>query len=170
MSTNKHDGNKDTESKAVTEHSELERDFSDIGASASPAWNKDILLRTCMSVTSVQGLEEIFSPFDAVLAGLQEIAPKSAAEAMIAAQLIATHHAAMDCLSRAANQNQSTELRMSNLAMATKLSRTWTALLTALDRHRGKGEQRVTVKHVHVHDGGQAVVGSVDTARGDRKT
>ena len=33
----------------------------------------------------------------------------------------------------------------------------------ALDKHRGKGQQKVTVEHVYVHAGGQAVVGMVET-------
>ena len=35
-------------------------------------------------------------------------------------------------------------------------------LLEALNRHRGKGQQKVTVEHVHVHNGGQAIVGNVE--------
>jgi hypothetical protein len=43
-------------------------------------------------------------------------------------------------------------------------------LLDALNRHRGKGQQKVTVEHVHVHAGGQAVVGVVGTpGGGDQK-
>jgi hypothetical protein len=38
--------------------------------------------------------------------------------------------------------------------------------LEALNRHRGKGQQKVTVEHVHVHQGGQAIVGSVTAAGG----
>ncbi len=45
---------------------------------------------------------------------------------------------------------------------ANKLSRTWATLLDALNKHRGKGQQKVTVEHVHVHAGGQAVVGNVE--------
>ena len=41
-----------------------------------------------------------------------------------------------------------------------KLSRTYVALLEALNRHRGKGQQKVTVEHVHVH---QAARPSLDT-------
>ena len=33
----------------------------------------------------------------------------------------------------------------------------------ALNRHRGKGQQKVTVEHVHVHEGGQAIVGNVES-------
>jgi len=35
-------------------------------------------------------------------------------------------------------------------------------LLESLNRHRGKGQQRVTVEHVHVHEGGQAIVGNIE--------
>ena len=49
---------------------------------------------------------------------------------------------------------------------ANKLSRTCAALTEALDRHRGKGQQRITVEHVNVHAGGQAIVGAV-TAGGE---
>jgi len=34
-------------------------------------------------------------------------------------------------------------------------------MLEALNKHRGKGQQKVTVEHVHVHQGGQAIVGHV---------
>jgi hypothetical protein len=36
------------------------------------------------------------------------------------------------------------------------------AVLEALKRHRTGGEQKVTVEHVHVHGGGQAIVGHVE--------
>jgi hypothetical protein len=58
---------------------------------------------------------------------------------------------------------QNFEGRRENLSQANKLSRTYATLLEALNRHRGKGRQKVTVEHVHVHSGGQAVVGKVET-------
>ena len=48
-----------------------------------------------------------------------------------------------------------------SLRHAGKLSRTFAGHVEALNRHRGKGQQRMTVEHVHVHSGGQAVVGNV---------
>jgi hypothetical protein len=80
---------------------------------------------------------------------------------MMAAQLVAAHNAAMECYRRAMIAEQTFEGRRENLAQANKLSRTYAALLEALNRHRGKGQQKVTVEHVHVHAGGQAVVGMV---------
>ena len=61
---------------------------------------------------------------------------------------------------------QSFEGRRENLNQANKLSRTYATLFEALNRHRGKGQQKVTVEHVHVHSGGQAVVGVVETPGG----
>src|SRR5205807_8786289 len=49
---------------------------------------------------------------------------------------------------------------------ANKLSRTYAMLVDALNRYRGKGQQKVTVEHVHVHPGAQAVVGMVETPGG----
>jgi hypothetical protein len=65
---------------------------------------------------------------------------------------------------------QSFEGRRENLNQANKLSRTYTNLLEALNRHRGKGQQKVTVEHVHVHSGGQAVVGTVEAPGGGDRT
>jgi len=47
-----------------------------------------------------------------------------------------------------------------------KLARTFTSQVEALNRHRGKGQQKVTVEHVHVHEGGQAIVGNVSQGGG----
>ena len=78
------------------------------------------------------------------------------------AQMIATHNAAMECYRRAMHREQTSEGQRENLSQANKLSRTYAVLADALSRHRGKGQQKVTVEHVHVHAGGQAVVGNVE--------
>ena len=43
-----------------------------------------------------------------------------------------------------------------------KLARTFAAQAEALKRYRSGGEQKMTVQHVHVADGGQAIVGNVN--------
>jgi hypothetical protein len=50
-------------------------------------------------------------------------------------------------------------------ALGGSISRSCAVLVEALNRHRGKGQQKVTVEHVTVNAGGQAIVGSVQ-ARG----
>ena len=89
---------------------------------------------------------------------------------MIGAQLLAAHNAAMECYRRAMIHEQTFEGRREALSQANKLSRTYATLVEALNRHRGKGQQKVTVEHVHVHAGGQAVVGMVETPRGGDRT
>ena len=96
------------------------------------------------------------------MAALKGIAPQDELEGMMAAQLLAAHHAAMECYRRAMIGEQTFEGRCENLNQANKLSRTWASLLDALNKHRGKGQQKVTVEHVNVHSGGQAVVGTVE--------
>jgi hypothetical protein len=85
---------------------------------------------------------------------------------MIAAQLLAAHNASMECYRRAMLGEQTFEGRRENLAQANRLCRTYATLLDALNRHRGKGQQKVSVEHIHVHSGGQAVVGMVETPGG----
>jgi hypothetical protein len=40
----------------------------------------------------------------------------------------------------------------------------------ALQRYRGTGQQKITVEHVHVHSGGQAIVGAVQGGGVSRKS
>jgi hypothetical protein len=51
--------------------------------------------------------------------------------------------------------------------LTNKFMRTYTLQVEALARKRRKGQQKITVKHVHVYEGGQAVVGNV-SHRGGR--
>jgi hypothetical protein len=70
----------------------------------------------------------------------------------------------MECYRRAMVNEQTFEGRRENLSQANKLSRTYAVLLDALNRHRGKGQQKVTVEHVHVHSGGLAPHATVGLA------
>jgi hypothetical protein len=94
------------------------------------------------------------------------IQPNGELEGMIAAQLVAAHNVAMECYRRANVPNMPFKVRDGHLNQANKLSRTFVILLEALNKHRGKGHQRVTVEHVHVHQGGQAIVGHVEPGGG----
>jgi hypothetical protein len=105
--------------------------------------------------------------FEGTISGLIGIGPRDELEGMMAAQLIAAHNAAMECYRRAMLPEQTFEGRREALTQANKLSRTYATLVEALNRHRGKGQQKVTVEHVHVHSGGQAVVGVVEAPGGE---
>lgn len=136
--------------------------LKDIGGSRSDHWN-NILANQVLQVIwlSESSPEHRDRQLKATIAALMGIAPKDELEGMMAAQLIAAHNAAMECHRRAMLPEQTFEGRRENLTQANKLSRSFAALAEALNRHRGKGQQKVTVEHVHVHAGGKAVVGNV---------
>jgi hypothetical protein len=97
----------------------------------------------------------------ATLAALEAIAPTDGIEGMLATQMVATHEAAMECLRRAMISEQSFEGRDVNLKHAQKLLQIYARQMEALDKHRGRGQQKITVEHVTVQAGGQAIVGHV---------
>lgn len=88
--------------------------------------------------------------------------PSDGAEGMLAQQMVGTHFAALDCLRRAALPNQTFEGRDMALKYAHKLMALYARQLETLNKHRGKGQQKVTVEHVRVEKGGQAIVGNVE--------
>ena len=99
------------------------------------------------------------------LALYESLEPVDAAEGMLAEQMVGTHFAALDCLRRAALPNQSFAGRDMSLKHAQKLMALYAQQLAALNKHRGKGQQKVTVEHVNVEPGGQAIVGTVETGK-----
>jgi len=96
------------------------------------------------------------------------LAPRDGAEAMLAKQMAGTHFAAVECLRRAAIPNQYQAARSQELNQAAKLMTLYARQLDTLNRHRGKGQQKVTVEYVHVAEGGQAIVGHVNAESGLR--
>jgi hypothetical protein len=145
------------------------RSMKKIGGSPSDDWNNVLANQTVQALWLAHSDPETEKrQRNATIAALVGVGPKDELEGMMAAQLIAAHNAAMKCYRRAVLTEQSLEARREDLSQANKLSRTYATLLEALDRHRGKGQQKVTVEHVHVHQGGQAVVGVVTPGGGDR--
>src|SRR4051812_41960666 len=141
-----------------------------VGGSASDAFNNVLANQVMRSLWLDHAGDDVRSKRrSAAVAGLAGIAPKDELEGMLAGQLIAAHSAAMECYRRAMISEQPFEGWREALTQANKLSRTYATLLEALNRHRGKGQQKVTVEHVHVHEGGQAIVGAVETGGGASK-
>jgi hypothetical protein len=97
---------------------------------------------------SVEGL-------NASLALVGAIAPENELEAALASQMAATHELSMEMLRRT-KVTDSREAMREYGNMATKLTRTFTTQMKALSDWRRGGEQ--VVRHVHVNEGGQAVV------------
>ena len=102
----------------------------------------------------------------ATLCRVADIGARDVVEAMLAAQMVATHEAAMECFRRAALAEQTFAGRELGLKYGDKLVRSFAALTDTLNRHRGKGQQVVRVEHVTVQAGGQAIVGTVTQGGG----
>ena len=95
-----------------------------------------------------------------MLAVVKGVEPRDQLEAMLAAQMAAVHSATMT-FARRLNHVENIPQQDSAVCAFTKLARTFAAQVEALKRYRTGGEQKVTVEHVTVNEGGQAIVGSV---------
>ncbi len=98
----------------------------------------------------------------AAIAAMRGIKPQDEVEGMLAALMVATHAAAMDCLRLSMIQGQTFKGRDNNLRHAAKLMSIFTKQLETLNRNRGKGQQKMTIEHVTVEPGGQAMVGQFE--------
>ena len=96
-----------------------------------------------------------------------ELEPRDAIEAMLIAQMTATHVAISTLTGRMTYQTRS-EVRESLERSVTRLSRTYLAQMDALKKHRAKAQQTVRVERVTVNEGGQAIVGDVSGVGGGR--
>jgi hypothetical protein len=90
--------------------------------------------------------------------------PADGLEAMLATQMVGTHNAAVECLRRAMISNQSSDGIQLVLSQAERLMGLYLQQVAALDKHRGRGQQKITVERVQVAAGGQAIVGNVQAA------
>ena len=147
----------------IHDPNDLKGTLQHVGGSRSDAWNNIIINQAVRALWIKHSDEEALGDQrKATVLGLAGIGPKDELEGMLAAQLLAAHNASMECYRRGMLGEQTFEGRRENLAQANKLSRTYSMLVDSLNRHRGKGQQKVTVEHVHVNAGGQAVVGTVE--------
>ncbi|SDJ14741.1 hypothetical protein [Lutimaribacter saemankumensis] len=95
-----------------------------------------------------------------MLSIIKDLEPRDAVERMLVVQMAATHVAMI----RSARWLAGTETLPQVQAHYTgynKLARTYAAQVEALRKYRNGGRQTVTVQHVNVEDGGQAIVGNV---------
>ena len=79
--------------------------------------------------------------------------------------MAAVHVATMTFAQRLSNVDNIAQQDSAERAF-NKLARTFTTQIEALKRYRTGGEQKVTVKHVTVNEGGQAIVGNVTPGGG----
>jgi hypothetical protein len=95
-----------------------------------------------------------------MLSIIRHIAPGDAVERMLAVQMAATHVATIRS-SRWLAHTRTIPGVQAHYTGFNKLARSFAAQVEARRKHRTGGKQTVTVQHVNVEEGGQAIVGNV---------
>ena len=116
---------------------------------------------------ATQGREPDEAASNFLLSVVKGAEPRDQMEAMLAMQMGAVHLATATMARRLAHVETLDQQAGAEKALS-RLARTYAAQMEALKRYRSGGEQKVTVQHVTVNEGGQAVVGSVGAGRGGR--
>jgi hypothetical protein len=111
----------------------------------------------------------IQSQLSASAALTHEMAPRDAVEMLLCNQMAAVHHLTMR-IARLGLKTESMDSLERLTGVVSRLSRAYTVQVETLAAYRGKGKQEVNVKHVHVNEGGQAIIGNVTPGGGKNHT
>ncbi len=141
-------------------------DFAQATGAVDPRLSGHLIAQTANALAPITGstAEERREGVAATVHALKALGPRDVVEGLLAAQMVAVHAAAFECLRRANLEHQSPEGRERNLRHVAKLAGLYVRQVDTLDRRRGRGANRVRVEHVTVESGGQAVVGTVNAA------
>jgi hypothetical protein len=105
---------------------------------------------------------------NAALAMIEAAAPKDEIEGALAIQMACTHTATMSVLAKL-DAAFVTERRVAAFgSAAARLLRAFANQVEVLRRLRQGGHQYVRVEHVHINEGGQAVIANVKGSQGTR--
>jgi len=127
----------------------------------------NLLTRICKARKGSIGKEELLTKLNASFLIFSGMKPKDSIEAMMITQMIAVHEMALSMSEKALITEQPNEFVEQNINRTTKLCRTYASLVEAFNKYRTKGQQKITVQHVNVNDGGQAVIGDVNQGVGN---
>jgi len=100
---------------------------------------------------------------NAAMNTVKALAPQDPMEAKLIVQMVCAHNVAMESTRRSNIPNQTFEGRNISLKYAAKFMGIFQEQLRTLNKYRGKGDQKVTIEHVNVAAGGQAIVGAVSS-------
>jgi len=138
-----------------------------LGTGSSDFVNASLLQLQTAAQLHCGGISEI--AMNAALAMIEAAEPKNEVEGALAVQMACTHSAAMSVLAWF-GCGGGTDRRVIALASAAaRLLRAYSVQVEALRRLRHGGDQYVRVEHVHVTEGGQAVIGNVQTKEARRE-
>jgi hypothetical protein len=98
---------------------------------------------------------------NAALATIDSMQPRSELQAILAVQIIATGFAGLRFL-RQSHRNMTEDFINVYGNYAIKLLRLQNDMIQTFDRYQRGNKQTVEVRHVHIHPGGQGVVGIIN--------
>ena len=111
------------------------------------------------------GSEAQEKPSNFMIFVIKGIEPKDQLEAMLGAQMAAIHMATLT-FARRLNHVENIQQQDAAEKAFNELTKTFTLQKEALRKYRLGGKQKFVVKHVHVNEGGQAIVGNIEQGRG----
>jgi hypothetical protein len=133
---------------------------------ANAHFSGGLLHTLCTAASATKGSRLDQDWFNFMLSVITGIKPNDQLEAMLAAQMAAIHIAMMTFTQRLGTVDNIPQQDSAERAL-NKLARTFTTQMETLRRYRTGGQQNVTVHHVSVSEGGQAIVGNVTRAAND---
>lgn len=109
------------------------------------------------------------SELGAAVTKITALEPSNYIEALLAAQIIAVEEATSTMMKRALNPLQPPVTTEQYTKLSIKLQRTLLLQMETYQKLKGKVGQKVTVEHVTVQSGGQAVVGNIEHRGGNNE-
>ncbi len=133
-----------------------------LGTTSSAFVQSSLLQLQTAATLPFTGISEI--AVNAALAYIEAVAPEDEVQAALAVQMACTHTAAMTVLARL-GPGHGTERRVVAMATAAaRLLRASAEQVEVLRRIRRGPDQVIRIERVDVHDGGKAIVGTVNPA------
>ncbi len=113
-------------------------------------------------------IEDTLDFSNSIALTMEALAPQDEIEGHLVSQLAVLQQHSMYWLAKAVNTER-VDFANVYLNGASKMLARHHETIETLMRYRRRGEQRVHVEHVHVHEGGQAIVGNVNTGGGSNQ-
>jgi len=132
------------------------------------------LFETIMNqVSATLSLNEREKAFNFIASFMHGLKPGDETEGILISQMAGAHNLIMEFMKQAVTPGQFPAVTNDYTLRACKLMHVFLKQLEVLEKYRGKSShQKVIVEHVHIHQGGQAVVGHIENrprGEGDEK-
>jgi hypothetical protein len=144
-------------------------------APVAPASNRDVELAAILGIKDSDMIHRISADVMSLASGdegtrqdllegamlvVRSMAPKNMMEAMLVIQMAAVHRATVHHAAALNRSNTALEIELSQNGLS-KLARTFTMQVEALQRLQGGGTRTIRIERVNVSNGGQAIIGNI---------